>query len=154
MVGVGMATTTTAQTNSSVDHIRFFDIPTAQLRTADTNPPPSRAGPQQGEVGLHWWQVETRLADLKVQPSHALISVVKTEDQDFRLPYGRYHDFDSVIMRPAKVPSDPVTWVLYSVFRPEEFQVGRTTVSCSIFTAIKRKNPLCLLNPLVLSVSW
>ena len=155
MVGVGMATTTMAQTNSSANHIRFFSIPTAQLRTVDTNLPPSRTGLQQGEVGLHWWQVETSVTDPKVQPSHALTSVVKSDDQDFRLPYGSHYDFDSIIIRPAKVPADPVTWVLDSVFRPEEFNVGRTiTVSCSILTAVKRKNPLCLLNPLFLSVSW
>ena len=34
--------------------------------------------------------------------------------------------------------------------------VGKTTVSCSILTAIKRKNPLCLINvnPYFLKVSW
>jgi hypothetical protein len=154
VVGVGMATTTTAQTNSSVDHIRFFSIPTAQLRTADTEPPSSRTGLQQGEVALRSWPVETRLADLRLQLSHPLALVGKSDDEDFRLPYGRYHDLDSIIIRPAKVPADPVTWVLYSVLRPEELHVGRTTVSCSILTAIKRKNPFCLLNPLFLSVSW
>jgi len=41
-----------------------------------------------------------------------------------------------------------------STFRPEVFKVGKTSVSCSIVTAIKRKNPLCLLNPFVLSISW
>jgi hypothetical protein len=154
VVGVGMATTTTAQTNSSVAHTRYFNIPTPQLRTLDTNPPSSRTGLQQGEVALRSWPVETRLVDLRVPLSHPLALVGKSDDEDFRLPYGRYHDFDSIIIRPAKVPADPVTRVLYSVFRPEEFHVGRTTVSCSILTAIKRKNPLCLLNPLVLSVSW
>ncbi len=40
------------------------------------------------------------------------------------------------------------------VFRPEEFHVGKHTVSSSITTAIKRKNPLCLLNPIVFQASW
>lgn len=41
-----------------------------------------------------------------------------------------------------------------NIFEPEIFRVGRTTVCCSVLTAIKRKNPLCLLNPMVLNVSW
>ena len=40
------------------------------------------------------------------------------------------------------------------VFRPEEIQVGKHYVSSSITTAIKRKNPFCLLNPIVFQVSW
>jgi hypothetical protein len=153
MVGVGMTTTATAQTNSSVDSIRFFSIPTPQLRTVDTEPAASRTGLQQGEVGLRSRPFATRLADLKVQPLHASTLAVNSDDQGFRLPDGRHYDFD--LIRPAKVSADPVTRALDSVFRPEEFHVGRTyTVSCSILTAIKRKNPLCLLNPLVLSVSW
>jgi len=148
-----MATTARAQTNSSEDHIRFFSVVTAQLRTADAEPPPSRTGLQPGEVALHSRPVETRVTDLKVRPSHAFTSVVMTDDQDFRVSYGGRYDDDFI--RPAKVSADPVTRVLDSIFRPEEFHVGRaTTVSCSILTAIKRKNPLCLLNPLFLSVSW
>ncbi len=153
MVGVGMATTATAQTNSSGDSIRFFSIPTVQLRTVLGEPPASRIGPQEGKAGRHSWPVETRLADPKVQPSHAFTSVATSDDQDFRLPYGRHYDFD--LIRPTKVSADPVTRALDSIFRPEEFHVGRTyTVSCSLLTAIKRKNPLCLVNPLFLSVSW
>jgi hypothetical protein len=153
MVGVGMATTATAQINSSGDSLRFFSIPTVQLRTVLSEPPASRIGLQEGKVGRHSWPVETRLADPKVRPSHAFTLVAKSDDQDFRLPYGRHYDFD--LIRPAKVSADPVTRALDSIFRPEEFHVGRTyTVSCSLLTAIKRKNPLCLVNPLFLSVSW
>ena len=112
-----------------------------------------RIGPQEGKAGRHSWPVETRLADPKVQPSHAFTSVARSDYQDFRLPYGRHYDFD--LIRPTKVSADPVTRALDSIFRPEEFHVGRTyTVSCSLLTAIKRKNPLRLVNPLFLSVSW
>ncbi len=34
------------------------------------------------------------------------------------------------------------------------FHIGKTEWSCSILTAIKRRNPLCLLNPIVLNISW
>ena len=41
-----------------------------------------------------------------------------------------------------------------STFRPEVIKIGKTSMTCSIVTAIKRKNPLCLLNPFVLTLSW
>ena len=31
---------------------------------------------------------------------------------------------------------------------------GKAVAGCTLYTAIKRKNPLCLLNPLFLFVSW
>ena len=40
------------------------------------------------------------------------------------------------------------------VFRPEVFKVGKHSLSSSIITAIKRKNPLCLLNPIIFQISW
>ena len=43
---------------------------------------------------------------------------------------------------------------LDQVFRPEEFRVGKFAVSSPIATAVKRKNPLCLLNPIVFQASW
>jgi len=40
------------------------------------------------------------------------------------------------------------------VFRPEVFHIGKLPATCSIWAAIKRKNPLCLLNPLFFQMSW
>lgn len=41
-----------------------------------------------------------------------------------------------------------------AIWNPEAVQIGKISVSCPIITAIKRKNPLCLINPMVLSASW
>jgi hypothetical protein len=41
-----------------------------------------------------------------------------------------------------------------SVFRPEVVKIGGVEMSCSIITAVKRKNPLCLLNPMVIGIAW
>lgn len=43
---------------------------------------------------------------------------------------------------------------LDSIFRPEPIRIGGVEASFTVVTAIKRKNPLCLLNPLVINVSW
>ncbi len=41
-----------------------------------------------------------------------------------------------------------------AVFMPEPIKLGRTQLAFSPYTAIKRRNPLCLLNPIPLAVSW
>jgi hypothetical protein len=46
-----------------------------------------------------------------------------------------------------------VRW-LGSTFEPAVFHIGKVSVCCSLVTAIKNRNPLCLLNPMVLGASW
>jgi|SRR5579859_1844239 len=41
-----------------------------------------------------------------------------------------------------------------AIWSPEVIKLGKTSVSCPLVTAIKRKNPLCLLNPLFFQLSW
>jgi hypothetical protein len=41
-----------------------------------------------------------------------------------------------------------------AIWTPEVIKVGKTSVACSVITAIKRKNPLCLLNPIFFQASW
>jgi hypothetical protein len=50
--------------------------------------------------------------------------------------------------------NNPIDRFVDNVFRPEVFQVGKLPASCSIWTAVKRKNPLCLLNPEFFQISW
>lgn len=58
-------------------------------------------------------------------------------------------------MNPKPVPPhDLFSRTVNAMFQPEPVRVGRTTVAFSPVTAIKRKNPLALLNPIVLSISW
>ena len=41
-----------------------------------------------------------------------------------------------------------------STFEPEVIRLRKVSVSCSLLTAIKRKNPFCLVNPIFLHVEW
>ena len=41
-----------------------------------------------------------------------------------------------------------------TVFLPEPIKIGHAQLGFSPYTAIKRKNPLCLLNPIPLALSW
>jgi len=43
---------------------------------------------------------------------------------------------------------------LNEMSEPEVFQWGNISVSSSLTTAIKRRNPLCLLDPTILNVLW
>ena len=43
---------------------------------------------------------------------------------------------------------------LVSMFTPEPIRLGRAEFGFSPYTAVKRRNPLCLLNPLPLTLSW
>jgi hypothetical protein len=96
---------------------------------------------------------EIKPTDLKIQHSDPNILNVDRGDQGFESYYLKQQDFGFI--QPAHASDNPLSRAFDSVFRPEEFRVGRTaTVSCSILTAIKRKNPFCLLNPIFLNVSW
>jgi len=41
-----------------------------------------------------------------------------------------------------------------AIFEPETLRLGKVKFSCSIVTANKRRDPLCLLNPAFLGFSW
>ena len=57
-------------------------------------------------------------------------------------------------LTPHPPPPDNAFTRAMSIFEPEVVHLGQFDVSCSLITAIKRKNPLCLLNPMVLNVAW
>ena len=54
----------------------------------------------------------------------------------------------------APVPVNVLDKVVDNIFRPEIIHAGKTTVSCSLVAAIKRKNPLCLINPVFFQWCW
>jgi len=41
-----------------------------------------------------------------------------------------------------------------AVFTPEVIEIGGAAIAFSPYTAIKRKNPFCLLNPVPIVISW
>ena len=61
---------------------------------------------------------------------------------------------EGYLNRPPSKLDGLISKVVGGIFVPTPIRIGKTTVCCSVVTAIKRKNPLCLLNPVVLNVSW
>lgn len=123
-----------AETNSPPDLHRLFDVPSAQMREQFAT--------------VQSMPVQVSATHSEAPPAVVLVATVDTESEHFqRIPHIE-------MLRHDEVPESWPVRSLDSVFRPEEFRVGKTSVSCSITTAIKRRNPLCLLNPIVLNVSW
>ncbi|HTL16444.1 MAG TPA: hypothetical protein VL793_04360 [Patescibacteria group bacterium] len=49
---------------------------------------------------------------------------------------------------------NPVNKFVDRIFSPEVVHLGKVPVACTVVTAIKRKNPLCLLNPYFFQAFW
>ncbi len=153
MVIVAVALTTAAQTNPFPQSLRWLVLPDPHLRTESTEPVMIKSDAQKQPADSNSILAELSRADLKIQHAEPITLRVDQRDQDFQQYRRRWRNFGFI--RPAPAPDGILSRSLDSVFRPEEFKVGRTaTVSCSILTAIKRKNPLCLLNPIFLKMSW
>jgi len=96
-------------------------------------------------------------------PKYIALSIPSQSSEDFvqnsfrtyfdRALYQRL-DRAGYFTRPAPISRNALDPSLDNIFNPEVFRLGKTSVSCSIFTAIKRKNPLCLANPIFLNISW
>ncbi len=51
-------------------------------------------------------------------------------------------------------PDNPFERTVDRIGQPEVVHVGKATLSSSVIAAVKRKNPLCLLNATVLQMTW
>jgi len=71
-------------------------------------------------------------------------------------------DFQSRVIRPGEFyltrheqPSENrFVRAAETIWRPEVVHIGKTSVSCPVITAVKRKNLLCLINPIFFQASW
>jgi len=63
-------------------------------------------------------------------------------------------DLGRLLTRPDPEALSILKHPVDAIFEPEVLRLGKAGFSCSIVTAIKRCNPLCLLNPEFLRFSW
>jgi len=151
----GMALTAVAQTNSCPQCMQWFIVPKPHLRIEYAEASVSRPGPQPGLARPNSLSAESGSAGLTIEHSRLISASEDREVWGARQYYLRQPNFG--LIPPARVSNDRLTRWCDFVFRPEEVHLGRTvTASCSIWTAIKRRNPLCLINvnPYFLKVSW
>jgi hypothetical protein len=84
------------------------------------------------------------------------VALNSSVNDDFfqKLDIYRRLDEGGYLTRPAINSENLVARSIDSIFRPDPVHVGKATMSCTLLTAIKRKNPLCLLNPIFFQLSW
>lgn len=76
----------------------------------------------------------------------------RMSDFDMQLFYRL--DKAGYLTRPEPPSDNRFDRLMDSTFRPEVFHFRKVDVECSLITAIKRKNPLCLLNPIFFNMTW
>jgi hypothetical protein len=127
------------QTNIGCPTRLTFCLPPVQL---STQPRPEVAKP------------EERVATPPAAPTPAELTAVDLVFGDAE-PRSRVVRSDVFYLnRPWPRSDSFLVRTVEDIFMPEPFYVGKMPVSCTIFTAIKRKNPLCLLNPIFFQASW
>ena len=144
-----------AQSNSIPPYAQWFSAPAPQLQNLGGEQQPSALEPK----------ISPRDSTSKSSPAQAnpgnyvspaagsFTLNTRGDDRQFQQFILQHPDYGFVpITHP---PEDGVTKTFNAIFKPEEIHIGRkATFSCTILTAVKRKNPLCLLNPIFLHVSW
>jgi len=148
-----MALTAVAQTNSFPQYTRWFILPKPHLRTDHAEPPASGSDSRDRQVSMSSSLTEAGPANLKIQHSDLFTAGADRGGGEAEQYYLRQPNFGFI--PPARVSNDLVVRATEAIFRPEEFHIGRTAIfSCTILTAIQRRNPLCLLNRNFLILSF
>ena len=80
------------------------------------------------------------------------LTATGNDDNEFHSGVIRSGQF--YLTSPEPVAENRFVRAAESIWSPEVVKLGKTSISSPIITAIKRKNPLCLLNPLFFQASW
>ncbi len=149
--------TAAGQTNCPPSAPGLFSVPKAHLRPAASEPdraicaesPASKSAPE---------PPPTRPAYLLAAP-WATKSQAPTDkmaldaEGDFFNP-GLYRQLVEEGCLTQRSPPSALERRINDIIEPEVIHFRKADLSCSLITAIKRKNPLCLLNPIFLNLSW
>ena len=125
-----------------------FTLPPTELRLS---PQKLENEEFQSHLSLTGRQAPTADPTAEASPPHWILDNFHSDTE--RRLYARLRD-GGYLERPVRPSDNFLERHVFSIFEPVSVQLGRTTLSCSIITAIKRKNPFCLLNPIVLNLSW
>jgi hypothetical protein len=145
-----------SQTNCDPSASKLFAMPHAELRRLDSH---SEKLHQTASSDVEQSQVaaaprpslDSSRAVTGDFSSHWTLDNFRS-DFDRRM-YQRLED-GGYLERPTPNSENRFDRCVTAIFKPEVFQVGKTSVSCSLLTAIKRRNPLCLINPIFFNLSW
>jgi len=150
------------QTNSAPALGLSFFFPSPQLRGAVPSPeapalPATEPGGNtQGRI-LTLRPEELVLAENSVSRSDSSATkfVLESGANDIGQLYGSLGPSSRFLLtRPEPRSENVFVRCAEDIFEPEVVHLGKTTFTCSLLTAIKRKNPLCLINSIFLQLSW
>ncbi len=152
--------TASGQTNSTQVPHPPLPVPALELR------PVSESDPASPALGLFAGEPQLRLVselgkpetfNTPVgEPATIVTPPVPTEyfESDFDLKLYRRLEENGYLERPEPPSENLLVRYTDAIFVPDVVRVGKADVRSSILTAIKRRNPLCLLNPAFLQISW
>ena len=150
-----------AQTNSPSVPPQLFSTPQVTLRLSNPESDKGTSRVTDNNRVLHLGSAQSQ--DVSVRPEPATNAGPETSFETTsasgslsgaslriyeRLEKGGY------LTRPELPSENRLDRLVNTIFVPETIQFRKASVSCSIITAIKRRNPLCLINPIFLDVRW
>jgi hypothetical protein len=148
------------QTNAFLVPVRWFSVPSPQLRPLTTGagtPIPVQNARDETSAFPEIQAAPTQRTDANVDRlnlEHPEQLTLSSRPGDFDFRTYRMLEERGYLRRPEPKSDNRFVRFVNGIFEPTPIRLGKTVVTCSIITAIKRKNPLCLINPLVLTVSW
>jgi hypothetical protein len=145
------------QTNSPPTAPGLFSVPKAHLRPAASEPDTAIRAESPGskkEAEPPFARPASLLAAPSAAESRAPADKLALDaGGDFFNP-GLYRQLVEEGCLTQRSPPSALERRINDIFVPEVIHFRKADLSCSLITAIKRKNPLCLLNPIFLDLSW
>ena len=149
------------ETNFALVPRQLLSIPPAELRSL--NPDSNRQTPAlaANSHGLLLGSAPER--DLVLRPEAAIsveaegaLETTSASGGPSGFPWAIYERLErgGYLTRPELPTENRLERFVSATFVPEVIQLRKASLSCSLITAIKRKNPFCLLNPIFLDLRW
>lgn len=128
-----------------------FSCPPLQLRPITSETEQAESNPDQ----LQFQSFRER-ADEVLTLSAGLSEPFEADGFRSRFERRTYERLDAAgyFDKPGVKSDSFFTRTVDETFTFEPIRIGKTTVSSSLYTSIKRRNPLCLINPVFLNISW
>ncbi len=146
-----------SQTNSPLIPSGLLSLTPVQLRKLTSEPekpvqtPAAGSGAPQAAIPPHKRE-EMSIPELR-NPAPLPDKMFLSSSERVQVFYRRLEE-GGYLTRRELISKNVFDRCMDAVFEPEVIHLRKIDVSCSLVTAIKRKNPLCLINPIILNVSW
>ena len=148
-----------AQTNSASVSCQLFSTPQAQLRSLNGEMRRPKPAGTNDSLQLGSAASEDFVPGKTNSNSDSSFEAMSASGSPtgffaFSLQMYERLDREGYLTRPELPTENRLERFAISTFEPEVFHFRKVSVSCSLLTAIKRKNPFCLISPVFLNLAW